>query len=328
MVLKLANSRDIGNIESVPSLLDDFLNQYINKTHSLEFAEQENKLVHPQDGLIYVGQREVAVMSPEQKSGLKFLGSEDATTCHIIVIINQKSRLTALAHLDSVSKKGLDRMCDKLLLSNNDKKDELIINIFGGYEDENDISEELSTDLLKYLIRSEYNFALDYCVIGAFNTSFGDEKSKSKYPRPMIYGVAVNVDSGEIFKAEFPDHGPDDVLRHVRLSFRSFESYEQYYSLRDEFYEDFDNETGEFTIQPFTFSNNSSNCSFILKCPDKYILENMSTSPKVEPKNFCSGMRSAVKMVLDHPDPSLSMFPGNKTRRYIFEENNQWVHQK
>jgi len=269
-------------------------------------------------------------MSPEQKSGLKFLGSEDATTCHIIVIINQKSRLTALAHLDSVSKKGLDRMCHKLLLSNNDDKkdDELIINIFGGYEDENDISEELSTDLLKYLIRSEYNFALDYCVIGAFNTSFGDEKSKSKYPRPMIYGVAVNVDSGEIFKAEFPDHGPDDVLRHVRLSFRSFESYEQYYSLRDEFYEDFDNETGEFTIQPFTFSNNSANCSFILKCPDKYILENMSTSPKVEPKNFCSGMRSAVKMVLDHPDPSLSMFPGNKTRRYIFEENNQWVHQK
>ena len=51
MVLKLANSRDIGNIESVPSLLDDFLNQYINKTHSLEFAEQENKLVHPQDGM-------------------------------------------------------------------------------------------------------------------------------------------------------------------------------------------------------------------------------------------------------------------------------------
>ena len=51
MVLKLANSRDVGNIESVPSLLDDFLNQYINKTQSLEFAEQENKLVHPQDGM-------------------------------------------------------------------------------------------------------------------------------------------------------------------------------------------------------------------------------------------------------------------------------------
>ena len=51
MVLKLANSRNVGNIESVPSLLDDFLNQYINKTQSLEFAEQENKLVHPQDGM-------------------------------------------------------------------------------------------------------------------------------------------------------------------------------------------------------------------------------------------------------------------------------------
>ena len=276
-------------------------------------------------GLIYVGQREVVLMSPEHKSGLKFLGSEDATTCHIIVIINQQTRLTALAHLDSVSKKGLDRICHKL---SPDKKDELIINIFGGYEDENDISEELSTDLLRHLIRSEYNFALDYCVIGSFNTSFGDEKSKSKYPRPMIYGVAVNVDSGEIFKAEFPDHGPDDVLRHVRLSFRSFESYEQYYGIRDDFYEDFDNETGEFIIEPFTFSNNSANCSFVLKCPDKYILENMSTSPKVEPKNFCSGMRSAVKMVLDHPDPGVSMFPGNNARRYVFEENSQWVQQK
>ena len=50
MVLKLANSRDVGQIKSVPSHLDDFLNQYIDKTRSLEFAEQENKSVHPEDG--------------------------------------------------------------------------------------------------------------------------------------------------------------------------------------------------------------------------------------------------------------------------------------
>ena len=59
-----------------------------------------------------------------------------------------------LSHLDAVCAKGLDhtmtQICDDI------EKDEFEIHIFGGYEDEKDISEELSLGLLKYLFRSRY----------------------------------------------------------------------------------------------------------------------------------------------------------------------------
>ena len=40
-------------------------------------------------------------MTPKATHGLKYVGSEDATTCHIIVIRDQNSGKTALAHLGS-----------------------------------------------------------------------------------------------------------------------------------------------------------------------------------------------------------------------------------
>ena len=48
---------------------------------------------------MYVGQREVAILSSNQTNGLKYLGSEDATTCHIIILSNVQTEKTALAHL-------------------------------------------------------------------------------------------------------------------------------------------------------------------------------------------------------------------------------------
>lgn len=33
---------------------------------------------------------------------------------------------------------------------------------------------------------------------------------------PMVYGVGVNIKTGEIFPANFPDKGPDQALRCAR----------------------------------------------------------------------------------------------------------------
>ncbi|XP_030841955.1 protein N-terminal asparagine amidohydrolase-like [Strongylocentrotus purpuratus] len=49
--------------------------------------------------LLYVNQREYAVTIPSD-SVVKVLGSDDATTCHIIVLRHTGSGATALAHLD------------------------------------------------------------------------------------------------------------------------------------------------------------------------------------------------------------------------------------
>ena len=48
---------------------------------------------------VYVGQREVAVSSPD--GNIDLIGSEDATTCHVVVLRHVTSGVTGLAHVDS-----------------------------------------------------------------------------------------------------------------------------------------------------------------------------------------------------------------------------------
>lgn len=67
---------------------------------------------------------------------------------------------------------------------------------------------------------------LTLACVGELNTTF-----RGGIQWPIIYGVGVNVKSGEIFPATFPDKGPDQPLRfarhltgipQVRSLFRSF----------------------------------------------------------------------------------------------------------
>lgn len=57
-----------------------------------------NKVIGPV-GLLYVQQRELAATGPHDKS-ISILGSDDATTCLIVVVRHSGSGAVALAHLD------------------------------------------------------------------------------------------------------------------------------------------------------------------------------------------------------------------------------------
>ena len=275
--------------------------------------------------VIYVGQREVAILNPGQNFGLRYIGSEDATTCHIITMRNPQSGKCALAHLDHVPSKGLDHIAHKLQDNSDAASEELEFHIFGGYQDEQDISEELSLQLISYLIKSQFKFMLGYCVTGSHNTSYGSESEKSKYPRPKLYGIGIDVFSNEVFTADFPDHSPDPDLRHVRLSFRQYDSYDHYYQVKDFLYEDWNCDKGTFVIEPFGF-HHSPDISWMSKAPDGFLLKNMSTSPKVEPKDFCASMRRASQMVLDHPEPLKTVFRNNTAKTFIYSENEKkWI---
>jgi hypothetical protein len=107
-------------------------------------------------------------MSPDRDHGLKYLGSEDATTCHLITLSHSTSKMVAVSHLDRVCKGALDKLVTQLIMSGQDHPDtvqdsreaadDVTISIFGGYEDENDTSEELSLDLIRYLIKSHFRY--------------------------------------------------------------------------------------------------------------------------------------------------------------------------
>ena len=61
---------------------------------STEIQQPENEFAQT----IYVGQREFAVLSRNDPHGFHLVGSDDATTCHILVLDNGSA--VALAHLD------------------------------------------------------------------------------------------------------------------------------------------------------------------------------------------------------------------------------------
>ncbi|XP_057605534.1 uncharacterized protein LOC130861056 [Hippopotamus amphibius kiboko] len=65
---------------------------------------QSVQQVGPQ-GLLYVQQRELAVTSPKDGS-ISILGSDDATTCHIVVLRHTGNGATCLTHCDGTDTKA------------------------------------------------------------------------------------------------------------------------------------------------------------------------------------------------------------------------------
>lgn len=69
--------------------------------------------------------------------------------------------------------------------------------------------------LIKFLLESFHKHHLEIdltqACVGELNTILrGDINC------PIIYGVGVNIKTGEIFPATFPDRGPDRELRDAR----------------------------------------------------------------------------------------------------------------
>ncbi|KYO30557.1 protein N-terminal asparagine amidohydrolase isoform B [Alligator mississippiensis] len=198
-------------------------------------------------GLLYVQQREFAVTTPADGS-VSVLGSEDATTCHLVV----------LRHTGA-----FDLQQDDVHL-------------------------------------------MTYCV-----TELNDREEKDSH-FPIVYGIAVNVKTGEIFHATFPDKGPDEDLRSARtLTGAKMISI-------------YDAETKQLHIGPY-FWMPFPHVDFWLEQDDEQILQNLSTSPLAEPPHFVSHIRSTLTFLKDHPFPQYSLFPDRKPRSYKKNEEGLWV---
>jgi hypothetical protein len=62
---------------------------------------------------IYVHQREFAVLGKDDPNGFHLIGSDDATTCHILLLDNQVA--VALAHLDGgQTRESIEQMLEEL----------------------------------------------------------------------------------------------------------------------------------------------------------------------------------------------------------------------
>ncbi|KAM6080126.1 protein N-terminal asparagine amidohydrolase isoform 2-T2 [Theristicus caerulescens] len=249
---------------------------------------QPAQIVEPK-GLLYVQQREFAVTTPKDGS-VSILGSDDATTCHIVVLRHTGSGATCLTHCD-----GSDTEAEVSLImssvksfSNTTGYGRLEVHLVGGFNDDRQLSQKLTNQLLRaFDLQPDDVHLVTFCV------------------------TAVNVKTAEIFPATFPEKGPDEDLRsaHVLTGATLTNIY--------------DAKMEQLHIGPY-FWRPFPHVDFWLEQDDKQILQNLSTSPLAEPPHFVSHIRSTLTFLKEHPFPSRSLFPDRKPRIYKKNEEGLW----
>ena len=160
---------------------------------------------------LYVGQREMAVLTPAD--GIEVLGSDSATTCHVVIL--RWGGVTGLGHIDTPSEDLADNQLSQLVEATLQRgpawpgdKIEMEVSMFGGYNDEAGVSGGICRMILRSLELSEVTFTLSHFCCSDINTASA---------RPIVFGGAVELRSGRVFCAEFSKRTPHMDIRSLRL---------------------------------------------------------------------------------------------------------------
>ncbi|KAM7091164.1 protein N-terminal asparagine amidohydrolase isoform X3 [Ciconia boyciana] len=242
---------------------------------------QPVQIVKPK-GLLYVQQREFAVTTPKDGSGATCLTHCDGsdTEAEVSLIMSSVKSFSNTAGLE--------------------------VHLVGGFNDDRQLSQKLTNQLLRaFDLQPDDVHLVTFCV-----TELNDREEKDIH-FPVIYGIAVNVKTAEIFPATFPEKGPDEDLRsaHVLTGATLTNIY--------------DAKMEQLHIGPY-FWRPFPHVDFWLEQDDKQILQNLSTSPLAEPPHFVSHIRSTLTFLKEHPFPSRSLFPDRKPRIYKKNEEGLW----
>lgn len=256
--------------------------------------------------VLYVQQREYAATTPADKN-VSVIGSDDATTCHLVVLRHTGSGAVCVAHLDGSSTWAEVQLIIKAVmsLSHHSKDGRLELHLVGGFNDDSKTSDNLSLNILAAFHKQKESVHLETCCI----TEMNDIVVNGTH-RPIVYGVGVNVKSGDVFPSSFVCKGPAEELRSAR-TFTGGQIAEIYDSSR-----------GLVKIGPCKWSPNLE-IAFWLAQTDATILKYLSTSPKAEPPHFVQHMKSTIQFILDHPNPD-SLFPEGQPQLYHRTEQGEW----
>ena len=172
------------------------------------------------------------------------------------------------------------------------------------------ISSSFSRPCLESFHKHPMEIDLTQACVGELNTTIRGDTNW-----PIIYGVGVNTRTGEIFPATFPDKGPDIQLRLVFFMklfsgfLRDFTSYRnaRHFTGGHQVLDIYDSQLGMLRIGPFIYDP-VRGVDLWLSQSDEFILQQLSTSPEVEPPHFVMQVRATLKYIQDN------QFPGNRNR--------------
>ncbi|XP_062415059.1 protein N-terminal asparagine amidohydrolase-like [Pungitius pungitius] len=303
MPLLIQNKR----LDGITSTAELFEKYPLLEENAREFRSMTPVDVDPKD-LLYVQQREFAATTPADGS-VSVIGSEDATTCHLVVLRHTGSGAVCLAHCDGYSTQSDVPLIVKAVMSLSDisKEGRLELHLSGGFKDDKKISAKLSHDILTAFQEMKEDIHLETCCITEMNDVVVDGTH-----RPIVYGISVNVRTGKVFRPTFTYKGPAKELRSARR-FNKGQMANTYDSSRE-----------LVQIGPCKWSKKViADSRYWLKQDDETILEKLSTSPKAEPPNFVADLRATFQFILDHHD-SDKLFPGGQPQFYHRTANGDW----
>ncbi|GFR84216.1 protein N-terminal asparagine amidohydrolase-like [Elysia marginata] len=302
---------DGKEVRQIPTV-DKFIQSFPRfKESSNELLNQSTKEVGSKH-LLYIGQRELAATWPGDDV-ISVLGSEDATTCHIMVLRHTGSGAAAMVHFDGSSVAGGLATMISLVKDFTEDMDsgKLEVHLVGGFLDERKNSHEVSDKVLKALCESPDHLHLVTACITHFNTEYRDS-----VPFPVIYGVAFDVRAGTLFRATFPDKGPDLGLRSARHCTGGKENINIY-----------NPKTHQLTIGPFHYGR-LRDVDLFLSLPESHMRKYLSTSPEQEPETFYESIKAALIHLRDFPNPMETVFKGGKPKIYNKDQSSGlWVPQ-
>ncbi|XP_034044820.1 protein N-terminal asparagine amidohydrolase [Thalassophryne amazonica] len=298
----LIHNRGIDRIRSTAELFDRFPHLQQN---ARSFSSKPPVNVDPKC-LLYVQQREFASTTPKDDN-VSVIGSDDATTCHLVVLRHTESGAVCLAHCDGSSTQSEVPLIVKAVmsLSNHVKEGRLELHLVGGFNDESKMSHTLSLNLLAAFHNQKEDIQLETCCITEMN-----DVSVNGTHRPIVYGIGVNVKTGDVFPALFHHKGPAEELRSAR-TFTGGQMVDIY-----------DPSRGLVKISPCKWSPNLD-IAFWLSQSDDTILKYLSTSPMAEPPHFVQHMKSTIQFLLQNPS-SDSLFPGGQPQLYHRAAHGAW----
>ncbi|XP_016123557.1 protein N-terminal asparagine amidohydrolase isoform X2 [Sinocyclocheilus grahami] len=240
-------------IERVTSTAELFSKHPHLKERAQQFVSRSPEAVDTKQ-LLYVQQRECAATTPADNS-VSILGSDDATTCHIVVLRHTGSGATCLAHCDGSSTWTEVPLIVSAVTSRSNpaKEGRLELHLVGGFDDDRSTSHSLSLSILAAFQKQKEEIQLETCCI-----------------------TGVNVKTGQVFPASFTCRGPAEELRSAR-TFSGAEMVEVYDSSRE-----------LVKIDPCRWTPNND-MAFWLSQDDETILQNLLTSSITSnpPSSFC-----------------------------------------
>lgn len=281
---------------------------------------------------VYVFQREYATVDPAL---VNLVGTDEATTCVGLVIRNQKSGMTSVAHLDSpnVVDIGLRQMLSDVVDPNSDV--ELDVHLIGGFEDIPLNHEDHSIKARSHTVSMGYSFPLCAKIVEALETCEGKFHIQTLFvlrhntrrdckgiAYAIFNGFLVDTSTGVVIPATFDKTSrcPDELVRRIRVSF-SFDDP----SWKGKLLETYDTQSDLFKIAPCSWSFRQIYVALKLQeLSDSEILLTCSTSPSAEAPDFVDCERRKWDYIIKHPN-WLETFPMKQPRVFKRTPAGGWA---